>query len=148
MKELLGLVEEVGALRGRGLADLDRKVAIAEILDKRCTEVGRVVEEGGHPEARAGEGGANRGPVLLRDGGRLGVEDHENRGAAGRRSAKVPARPDIPGERGLAPLDREPETLPGRDEARDFLGRRGGRDGGRRHEGISSWRVPRRPAPR
>ena len=67
-EELLGLVEEPLPLGARGLADLGGEVQVPEVLDERGTERGVVVEELRDADSRAGEGGADLPPALLRRG--------------------------------------------------------------------------------
>ncbi len=80
------------------LGEIDREIAVSEILDERHAEIRGVLVKRGHAHAGGGEGRADRGPVRLRGRGRLRIEDEKSRSAAGGLLPEVTARADVSGE--------------------------------------------------
>ena len=123
-KQVLGLVEEARTVLDRRLGEVDREVAVSEILDERHAEVRGVRVKRGHAHAGGMEGRADRGPVRLRGRGRLRIENEKSRRAAGGLLPEVTARADVSGEGHGRRSTGEAETLtsasetPGRLELR------------------------------
>ena len=117
-EQLLGLVEEVRPVFARGVREVHREIAVAEVLDEGSAKVRRVAVVGRHTDPGVRERTPDRRPVRLGGGAGLRVEDDENAPSAGRGLAEVAAGADVPCERDGGGCRGEAEALPGARETR------------------------------
>ena len=99
-KQVFSFVEEAEPVFGRRFREVDREIAISKILDQGCPEFRRVRVERGHAYPGGVERRADRGPIRLREGRGLRVEDEKRRRAARRGLPEIAPGTDVAGQRG------------------------------------------------